>query len=404
MRIDGTSGAIRIVNGNLTLNDYTFPAADGGAGEVLVTDGGGNLSFAAPGGVPDPLLLGFGSAGAPTYSFTGDSDTGIYRFNANTIGFTSGGTVKAIINPSEFVGVMANAPLMRLNASATATTPVFIPGSGATTGLGSAGAGIMSLIGGGVEIAQVDSTGLIITGADAHASNAAGPAFLNEAATDLNPTLVPNKTDPDTGMGWAFSGMFSLIGNGAELARGFAASLGGLHVNNTLTGAGLERVLTTADLSVANHAVQARRTTDFTITTAFSDVTLDTTDVETDAAVLDHDLVTNTDNIIVGVAGTYEITYGADIDPQASGANNIRCFGRVRVNDGGVDIPGSLASISSFADSSIDGDDVFARLQCSFIVTLSASDFVTLQISKVETDGSGTFTAEEVTLTVKRLL
>ena len=119
---------------------------------------------------------------------------------------------------------------------------------------------------------------------------------------------------------------------------------------------------------------------------------------------LDHDLVTNTDNIIVGQPGTYEITYGADIDPTASGLNNIRAFGRVRINDAGVDIPGSLASTGSAADSSIDGDLLFSRLQCSFIVTLAASDFLTLQLMKVEIDGSGTFTAEEVTVTVKRLL
>jgi hypothetical protein len=165
--------------------------------------------------------------------------------------------------------------------------------------------------------------------------------------------------------------------------------------------AGTDFVLNTG---TANDAVQARRTTDYTITTAFADVTLDTTDVETDSAVLNHDLVTNTDNIIVGVTGTYEITYGADIDPTASGLNNIRAFGRVRINDAGVDIPGSLASTSAFGDTSVDGDLVFSRLQCSFIVTLAATDFLTLQLMKIEIDGSGTFTAEEVTVTAKRLL
>jgi hypothetical protein len=37
-----------------------------------------------------------------------------------------------------------------------------------------------------------------ITGA-----NAAGPAFVNEAATVTNPTLIPNKAELDTGIGWA---------------------------------------------------------------------------------------------------------------------------------------------------------------------------------------------------------
>ncbi len=156
-------------------------------------------------------------------------------------------------------------------------------------------------------------------------------------------------------------------------------------------------------LGVANDAVQARRTTSYVLTTAFADVTLDTTDIETDAAIVEHNGV-STDNIEAIVAGTYEITYGADIDPSAAGNDNIRAFGRIRVNDGGVDLPGSLASQSAYEDASTIGNQVFGRLQCSFIVTLAAADFVTLQLMKVEIGGTGIFTAEEVTVTVKRLL
>jgi hypothetical protein len=156
-------------------------------------------------------------------------------------------------------------------------------------------------------------------------------------------------------------------------------------------------------LGVANDAVQARRTTSYVLTTAFADVTLDTTDIETDAAIVEHNGV-STDNIEAIVAGTYEITYGVDIDPGAAGNDNIQAFGRIRVNDGGVDLPGSLASQSAFEDASTIGNLVFGRLQCSFIVVLAASDFVTLQLMKVEIGGTGIFTAEEVTVTVKRLL
>jgi hypothetical protein len=158
------------------------------------------------------------------------------------------------------------------------------------------------------------------------------------------------------------------------------------------------------DKSLVNDAVQARRTTSYTLTTAFADVTLDTTDIETDSAVLDHDVGGSSDNIIVGQPGTYEVTYGADIDPSAAGSDTIRAFGRVRLNDAGVDIPGSLASDGSFEDGSITGDDMFGRVSASFIVTLAATDFLTLQMMKVEVGGIGTFTAEEVTVTVKRLL
>jgi hypothetical protein len=42
-------------------------------------------------------------------------------------------------------------------------------------------------------------------------ANAAGPLLLNEAATSANPTLVPNKADPDTGIGWQSDNKLSLI-------------------------------------------------------------------------------------------------------------------------------------------------------------------------------------------------
>ena len=155
-------------------------------------------------------------------------------------------------------------------------------------------------------------------------------------------------------------------------------------------------------LGVANDAVQARRTTSYVLTTAFADVTLDTTDIETDDQIIEHS--GTTDQIEAQVAGTYEVTYGTDIDPAAAGNDNIRAFGRVRLNDAGVDLPGSLASATAYNDASTIGNNVFGRLQCSFIVVLAAGDFLTLQLQKVETGGTGIFTAEEVTVTVKRLL
>lgn len=47
-------------------------------------------------------------------------------------------------------------------------------------------------------------------------TNAAGPSIMNEAATGTNPTLVPNKADPDTGVGWSGTNTLSLIAEGAE--------------------------------------------------------------------------------------------------------------------------------------------------------------------------------------------
>lgn len=59
------------------------------------------------------LINAAGTAGAPSLSFTGDTDTGIYRAGANQIGFATGGALQAVItggsttvNTLEFVGAV----------------------------------------------------------------------------------------------------------------------------------------------------------------------------------------------------------------------------------------------------------------------------------------------------------
>lgn len=51
------------------------------------------------------------------------------------------------------------------------------------------------------------------------AADAAGPALQNEAATATNPTLLPNKADADTGVGWNAADNLSLVAGGAEAVR-----------------------------------------------------------------------------------------------------------------------------------------------------------------------------------------
>lgn len=77
---------------------WTLPAADGTSGQVLSTNGSGVLSWATAGGGADPSLLGNGTAGAPSYSFTADPDTGVYRSAANRLGFSSGGAQIAYVD------------------------------------------------------------------------------------------------------------------------------------------------------------------------------------------------------------------------------------------------------------------------------------------------------------------
>lgn len=154
--------------------------------------------------------------------------------------------------------------------------------------------------------------------------------------------------------------------------------------------------------AIINESLQVRRTTSFTLLTAFSDVTFDSTDIETDAAVIEHNNAA-TDDIDIKFTGFVRITVGADIDPSAGAGDTIRAFCRVRLNDAGVDIPGSLASDGAFEDGSIVGDASFGRVSCSFIAAVTSGDKLTLQMNKVEIGGSDVFIAEEITLTVERL-
>lgn len=158
---------------------------------------------------------------------------------------------------------------------------------------------------------------------------------------------------------------------------------------------------TGVDKQLINDVVQARRTTGYVLTTAFVDVTLDATDVETDSAVLDHDLATNSDNIIAGVAGTYKVSYQFNITNASVVNTMIEAQARVRLNDAGTGIPGSLASEFNQRQH---GEQFTTRMCCDFVVTLAATDFITLQAQKIEIDDSQTYTISEVSVKAMRLL
>ena len=76
---------------------------------------------------------------------------------------------------------------------------------------------------------NIKSTGTI------YVNNAAGGAILNEAATTTNPTLVPNRAENTTGIGWNTGEVHIAIGGASEY--GFSASAAAFGANNiTMTG------------------------------------------------------------------------------------------------------------------------------------------------------------------------
>lgn len=88
------------------------------------------------------------------------------------------------------------------------------------------GGTVDSAVIGGTTPAAGTFTTIDFTGANLAASNAAGPALLNEASSSTNPTLVPNKADPDTGIGWVSADLGALVAGGAEAARWNATGFG----------------------------------------------------------------------------------------------------------------------------------------------------------------------------------
>jgi hypothetical protein len=72
-----------------------------------------------------------------------------------------------------------------------------------------------------------DSNNLIsYLAGDVHLANAAGPALMNEAATSTNPSVLPNKVDTDTGIGWVSADIAALVAGGSEALRWNANGIG----------------------------------------------------------------------------------------------------------------------------------------------------------------------------------
>lgn len=120
-------------------------------------------------------------------------------------------------------------------------------------------------------------------------------------------------------------------------------------------------------------AVQARRTTDFTLAAlnTWYDIPFDTTDVETNANALAHN-ITNTDNIDIKQDGLYRITY--HMDSNDAGVTH-ELHSQVRINDTQV-LNGSLLVNRDYQNEHIPSS-------ASFLAELNAGDFITLQAQRI---------------------
>ena len=384
---------------------------NGGSGGDAEVTGGPGVSAASDGDGGDAVISGGLGAGAGV-----DGD----------ILFKHGGLTQFLLADSpnaDFISDSFGGPAIR-NRPTAGTIPVLCPNKGdLDTGVGNAQDDAVALISGGVlAVRYSENSGGIIEAPFASLSVTAfaaggqgGFTLLNTnnvittaaspgASVDLPPTFQINSLIHIKNDGANEVDVFPSLGDDLGAGTNVAVSLP-VGESISFIGTVASSVWTrwfVDTKQVANDIVQARRTTNYILTTAFADITLDATDVETDAAVLEHDAVT--DRLVAKVAGTYKIGWEIDAEATTVGDSNTEIEGRVRVNDGGVALPGSAAMTGIFEDASIDGDIVPQHLGQAFYVTLAINDFITLQLQKIEIAGSEAYEATRVLLTAERCL
>ncbi len=156
----------QIIAGTNPSLDMTGPTSTGGGGPA-------NISLIAQGSSAGRVLLVGqiiatpGSAADPQYSFNGDDDTGMYRINANRIGFATAGVFEwEITSAGNFVNVLAG------SSSASNTTPrthlgvpgglnIFTKSSGQTIIAGRSGSdgGIIDFRNDGTQVGTISVSG-----------------------------------------------------------------------------------------------------------------------------------------------------------------------------------------------------------------------------------------------------
>ena len=117
----GSVGAPSIAFNNDTNTGFYSPTADqirvGTAGVTRWTFAGNSLT----GNGSSAILTGIGSEGAPSLSYTNDTDTGFFFPATNTIGFSTGGTEAVRITSAGNVGIGTTSPSAKLSVTGSGT-------------------------------------------------------------------------------------------------------------------------------------------------------------------------------------------------------------------------------------------------------------------------------------------
>ena len=341
--------------------------ADGVAGEIMSWDAAGVAANTGPGAAME-VLTSNGAGTLPTFQAAGGAPVAsVFTRIGAVVAAASDYDASQVDNDSLVAGAFVDDALNNLAAAIPPAAPVdsVFARTGAVVAATS-----------DYDASQIDND-----------SGVAGA----DVATALDNAAASGPAAP-------VSSVFARTGAVVAAASDYDASQ--VDNDSSIAGAFVDDALNNLD----NAAAQARRTTAFTLPTVFGDITLDTTDAESNAAIVDHDNVTNTDRITLGATGLYEIHYHFEVGPSSDVGSGARIEARVRVNDTTV-LNGSLQYTMIHNDSSLESQNHVDGLACSFLYDATAADFITLQAQMVITAGTPDpdLLASTIVLTAKRL-
>jgi hypothetical protein len=102
LQLNNAGSIVDILNPMGSAYTLTLPGSAGMNGQVLTTNGLGVLSWTTPVASGGIGLFGDGTATAPSVSFTSDPNTGIYRVGADELGFAANGSLVAKMTTTTF--------------------------------------------------------------------------------------------------------------------------------------------------------------------------------------------------------------------------------------------------------------------------------------------------------------
>ncbi len=168
---------------HLRLGAY-YLSGDGGAEGILV----GSTGIVTTSG--DIIVNGSVKANPtgdlatlPSYSWNGDTDTGMWRIDANQIGMTTGGVNRVTINSAgiNVVGDIVASSNFAGNSADTVTAPAYSWGGNTDTGMWQAATDVVGITANGTESVRFYSTYLHMM--SHQIKNVAAPTSANDAAT-----------------------------------------------------------------------------------------------------------------------------------------------------------------------------------------------------------------------------